>query len=468
MSSCIRVGIFLGGPSREREISFAGGRTVYDNLDKTLFEPVPIFVDSLGNFILLDWHYLYQGTIRDFYPPSDLIPKSQFQIYVESLGHLDSGQLSRLIRRIGTQIMPEQFSNLFDFAFIALHGPYGEDGSIQGILEWYQIPYSGTSILGTALGIDKIAQKHLMQQAGFAVPPHKVLAKSTWENTKDKIALFEEIIAVLGLPLVVKSPRQGSSIGVSIVREKNCALFTAAIHRSLFIEEVTASQWRQFTPQAKQQWLTQLIDLRTGIGLPVKVNGAIIYHPATLLAHLDSHFIVHDRPIHLTSLQGEEAALIESFIAGREFSCIVLQEAGGFPIALPPTELIKGEVHFDYRAKYLPGIVRKETPIQLPSEQVHEIRRACVALFQILNCQVYARIDGFITADNQIYLNDPNTTAGMNPSSFLFHQVAEIGLNPSQLLTFLIRTSLAERIQAHRATPQATELLASLDQRIAH
>ena len=55
MSSRIKVGIFLGGPSREREIAFAGGRTVYDNLDKTLFEPIPIFVDSLGNFILLNW-----------------------------------------------------------------------------------------------------------------------------------------------------------------------------------------------------------------------------------------------------------------------------------------------------------------------------------------------------------------------------------------------------------------------------
>ena len=306
-----------------------------------------------------------------------------------------------------------------------------------------------------------------MQQAGFAVLPYRILAKSTWQNTTNKLALFEDIIAAIGLPLVVKSPCQGSSIGVSIVREKNFALFTAAIHHSLFIEAITANQWHQFTPQAKQQWLTQIIDLRAGIGLPVKVNGEIIYHPEALLAHLDNHFIADNEPIHLASLQDEEAVLIESFIAGREFSCIVLQEAGGIPLALPPTEMIKGEVHFDYRAKYLPGIVRKETLIQLPPEQVHEIRKACVALFQTLHCQVYARIDGFITADNQIYLNDPNITAGMNPSSFLFHQAAEIGLNPSQLLTFLIRTSLAERIQTHKVKPQATKLLASLDQRMA-
>ncbi|MGL5889882.1 MAG: D-alanine--D-alanine ligase family protein, partial [Bacteroidia bacterium] len=72
----LRIGIFFGGTSREREISFAGGRTVYDNLDKALFEPVPLFVDSFGQFVLLDWQYVYKGSVRDFYPPVDLIPES--------------------------------------------------------------------------------------------------------------------------------------------------------------------------------------------------------------------------------------------------------------------------------------------------------------------------------------------------------------------------------------------------------
>ncbi|MFQ3576802.1 MAG: hypothetical protein SNJ77_10245, partial [Cytophagales bacterium] len=60
----MKVGIFFGGQSREREVSFAGGRTVYDNLDKTLFEPIPVFVDSLGRFVLLEWQFLYKGSIR--------------------------------------------------------------------------------------------------------------------------------------------------------------------------------------------------------------------------------------------------------------------------------------------------------------------------------------------------------------------------------------------------------------------
>src|SRR5580700_1386101 len=96
----IRIGIVFGGYSREREISFAGGRTVYDNLNKSLFEPVPLFVDSFGNFILLNWQYIYKGSIRDFYPPADSLPSSphDFQIYAESMGDLNQDQQEELTK----------------------------------------------------------------------------------------------------------------------------------------------------------------------------------------------------------------------------------------------------------------------------------------------------------------------------------------------------------------------------------
>jgi D-alanine-D-alanine ligase len=140
----MKIGIFFGGQSREREISFAGGRTVYDNLNKSLFEAVPVFVDSLGNFILLNWEYIYKGTIRDFYPPVSALPATRhaFQVYLESLGELSDAELDAIIGKVGKRIGPHEFKGLFDFAFLALHGPYGEDGNIQGMLEWYGIPYS--------------------------------------------------------------------------------------------------------------------------------------------------------------------------------------------------------------------------------------------------------------------------------------------------------------------------------------
>src|SRR5688572_28185855 len=100
--SKLRIGIIFGGFSREREISFAGGRTVYDNLNKELFEAVPVFVDSFGNFILLDWQYIYKGSIRDFYPPVQSLPSDlgEFQVYAESLGALNLEAQEELTKSI--------------------------------------------------------------------------------------------------------------------------------------------------------------------------------------------------------------------------------------------------------------------------------------------------------------------------------------------------------------------------------
>lgn len=468
MHQRIKVGIFLGGRSREREISFAGGRTVYDNLDKGLFEPIPIFVDSFHRLIHLHWRYLYQGSIRDFYPPSDSIPSTarRFQLYADSLGGLPADQLQAHIQQVGQRIPIDQLKEVMDFAFLALHGPYGEDGSIQGLLEWMQIPYSGSGILGAAIGIDKIVQKRLMQTAGYVVAPYEVIDRANWQNKLDKSIIFEALLARLGLPLVVKSPRQGSSIGVSIISQKDLAAFRKAVDSSFFEEDITATDWRQLTVLEKDKWLVRLIDFRSGIGLPVMVHGQIIYYPNKLLSYLDTYFTTHDDTITLASLQGEPSVLVESFIKGREFSCIVLQEAGSEPVALPPTEMLKGDLHFDYRAKYLPGLVRKETPMQLPIDQLKDVQATCVSLFKDLNFQVYARIDGILSTDGCIYLNDPNTTAGMNPSSFLFHQAAEIGLNPNQLLTFLIRNSLAKHVHTHQADPQIATLLQLVDDHV--
>ncbi|HXU27616.1 MAG TPA: D-alanine--D-alanine ligase, partial [Bacteroidia bacterium] len=166
------------------------------------------------------------------------------------------------------------------------------------------------------------------------------------------------------------------------------------------------------------------------------------------------------------SLDGESTVLVEGFIEGREFSCIVLEDEDGKAIALPPTEIKKGKELFDYRSKYLPGLSRKITPIDLPAEQINQIRTDCQKLFYALHFDVYARIDGFISKEGKIFLNDPNTTSGMMPSSFFFHQAAEIGLNPSQFLTFIIHASLTKRIKQSKGARLYEDVMDSLEQLI--
>jgi UDP-N-acetylmuramate--alanine ligase len=467
MSGKIRVGIVFGGQSKEREISFAGGRTVYDNLNKSLFIPVPLFVDSFGNFIELDWQYIYKGTIRDFYPPVDFLPQdSLFQLYAENLGDLSAEKQNELIKQIGRKRNPEDLRNEIDFAFLCLHGPYGEDGRIQGLFEFYRIPYSGSGILASAIGIDKSIQKELMVNKGFNSPKYITINRRDWIDGKNK-GIFENVKSEIGFPCVVKPANQGSSIGVTILHEANDFNFMAAVEKALFTKWIDATEWKKLNAEQKQAEIKVLADIREGIGLPVLISyplelgSPVIYDPASLISFLDS--ASSKDGFILESLDGESSVLVEGFIEGKEFSCIVLEDEDGKALALPPTEIRKGKELFDYRSKYLPGLSRKITPIDLPDDKIQAIRKECEKLFYELHFDVYARIDGFLSKDGKIFLNDPNTTSGMMPSSFFFHQAAEIGLNPSQFLTFIIRTSLAKRLSQSKGNMRFMQLLGDLD-----
>lgn len=470
MSKKIRVGIIFGGQSKEREISFAGGRTVYDNLNKFIFEASPIFVDSFGNFIELNWQFIYKGTIRDFYPPVEFLPpNSPFQLYAENLGSLNETEQNKLIEKIGKKVSVNELKQNIDFAFLCLHGPYGEDGRIQGLFEFYQIPYSGSGVLASAIGIDKMVQKEMMIDKGFNSPSYITIKRNDWiEGAVDNA--FETVKEKVGFPCVVKPANQGSSIGISILNTANEVEFMSAVEKALFTRWLDAKDWQAFSLDEKFNYVKTLADIREGIGMPLMIsypkelNSPIIYNPAELISYLESH--LKTEGFVLESLDGESTVLVEEFIDGKEFSCIVLEDEAGKAIALPPTEIRKGKELFDYRSKYLPGLSRKITPIDLPDEQIEDIRKECEKLFYDLHFDVYARIDGFLSTKGKIFLNDPNTTSGMMPSSFFFHQAAEIGLNPSQFLTFIIRTSMAKRILQAKGNVNHTKILLQLDEQI--
>lgn len=449
------MGILFGGPSREREISFAGGRTVYDNLNKTLFEPVPIFIDSLKNMILLDWSYIYKGTIRDFYPPLDFLPESasDFQLYIESLQDLDSEEINAMISKVGRLVLPEQLSDHIDFAFLALHGVYGEDGQIQAMLESLSIPYSGSGILPSAIGMNKAFQKRTLSASGLPMPAFTTITRREWQRNHNKSEYLDRCLQLFDRQMVVKPANQGSSIGVAILDSPSLEEFVLAVDQAFFIQTLNKETWQSLHEQGKINWVRDLSDIRTGLGLPLVAGcnslpeQAFVFRPDELLKYIDTHFATKEEPLRFQATDTENEVLVEQFISGKEFSCIVVRNEDGNPVALPPTEIIKGKEVYDYRSKYLAGLSRKVTPIEVEDSILQKIRQDCVTLFNFFNFDVYARIDGFLADDGTVYLNDPNTTSGMLPSSFFFHQAAEIGLNPSQFLTYIIRTSLDERLK---------------------
>ena len=464
----IKVGIFFGGPSREREISFAGGRTVFDNLNKSIFEPIPLFVDSLKSLILLDWEYIYKGTIRDFYPPVKFTPDSEnnYQIYLESISDLSEDKYHQIKSEVGKPVSYSELTDLIDVAFLALHGEFGEDGQIQAILQSMGIPYTGSGVLPCAIGMDKGVQKKLMSKAGYDCPSMLELKRSKLD-TVNFVDLFEEVLELVGDSFVIRPANQGSSIGVSILHSPTVDEFVEKTLHAFFIRDISFEMWSQMSQENKVHFIRTISDLRDGLGFPIQVEKDTIYHPEQLLKSIDHYFEKNKEDLRLESFHQEHTVIFESFIEGTEFSCIVVKGLDGSPIALPPTEIRKQGNLYDYKSKYLPGLSRKITPIDLEEKTIQKIREACSSLYGFLSFNTYARIDGFIQEDETIFLNDPNTTSGMLPSSFFFHQAAEIGLDPSQFLSYVIRTSLEERKEESLFNnPALTELINSLDAKL--
>ncbi len=127
----IKVGVLLGGKSIEREVSFNSGRTICDHLDITLYEVIPLFQTAIGDLYILPWTFLYRGKIADF----------EHRLAIEA-------------KKISWDDLP----TCIDFMYIAVHGKYAEDGRLQAILELLKIPYLGTKIFGSALGMNKVLQ----------------------------------------------------------------------------------------------------------------------------------------------------------------------------------------------------------------------------------------------------------------------------------------------------------------------
>ncbi len=455
--SKIKVGILFGGPSREREISFAGGRTVYDNLDKALFEPVLIFVDSYNTLIELDWEYVYKGTIRDFYPPVESIPSTEqdYQIYIESL-NLSDTEYQLAINSIGKRIEISELSQKIDFAFLALHGRSGEDGEIQGLLDYMSIPYSGSDVVGSSVGMSKALQKRWMETSRFETAPFVEISRHDFESGQLN---YHEVKSKVGFPFVVRPAHQGSSIGVAIINSDNPNTFEQAVGQAFFTVEYNTDDLQALTEEQITGLVKELIDPKSNIGLPAYVNGELVHQASVFHNRLANA----TENITIKAVDSEQTVICEAFIDGMEFSCVVTVDEEGTAFALPPTQIMKGEEVYDYQSKYMPGRSRKITPIELAEAEIKLIQSECVALYKMLGFKVYARIDGFFTKDGRVLLNDPNTTSGMLPSSFFFHQAAELGLDPSGFITFIIRNSIAERDRYSLTLNRYKSMLTTLD-----
>jgi D-alanine-D-alanine ligase len=195
------VAVLFGGRSAEHEISCISARSVIDALDPTSVEIVPIGITREGR-----WHLL-EG------PPA--LPSETGRM--PEIRDGDGAAVELAGERGSTELVAADGSReVIDVVFPVLHGPYGEDGAVQGLLELAGLPYVGAGVLGSALGLDKDVQKRLWRDAGLPVVPFLAVRRPEWEEDPEGVATEAE---ALGYPVFAKPATLGSSVGVSKVHE---------------------------------------------------------------------------------------------------------------------------------------------------------------------------------------------------------------------------------------------------------
>jgi len=207
----IRVGIVYGGRSGEHEVSLASATSVMANLDSDKYEAVPIGITREGSWLL--------GT-----RPQQLLAAERG----EHEEHDEETEPSRAVTLTGDprlrRLIPveqgEELGNegALDVIFPVLHGTYGEDGALQGLLEMANMPYVGCGVLGSALGMDKEKMKMIFQRVGLPVGDFLVYRRSAWERAPEPI--LDAVEQRLGYPNFVKPVNLGSSVGVNKAHDR--------------------------------------------------------------------------------------------------------------------------------------------------------------------------------------------------------------------------------------------------------
>src|SRR5688572_31522349 len=207
----LRVGVIYGGRSGEHDVSIASAAAVVQNLDKQRYEAIPIRIEKDGRWVIAD-------RLPTSSSAAEVIEQGRAQIG-QRLGR--GGREAHLLAHPGDeQIMTIERGSTpaitglgLDVVFPVLHGPYGEDGTVQGLLELANIPYVGAGVLASAVGMDKAVAKSVFAAKAIPQVNYLVVLRSEWMAGPAKIRT--EVSSKLGYPVFVKPANLGSSVGIS-------------------------------------------------------------------------------------------------------------------------------------------------------------------------------------------------------------------------------------------------------------
>ena len=362
-----RVAVVFGGTSSEHGVSCLTAAGVLGVLDPARYDVVGIGITRSGRWVSMSPAAIAGLQVRD-----------------GRLPELSEDATDAVLVRVadGAELAVRQQSNLsqmvpVDVAIALLHGPFGEDGTIQGLFEMMGTRYVGAGVLASAVGMDKHFMKLVLAASGLPVGPFVVLTPADWARDRDG-RLAE--IARLRYPVFVKPARGGSSLGISRVDDPS--------------------------------------------GLEAAVVAAQAFDPKVIVE--------------------------EGFVGARELECGVLAAPGG---AQPKaSEVAEIRVHsasgfYDFEAKYLPEEqVSLDVPADIEPALAERVKDLAVRTFEALGCEGLARVDVFVTADQQVVVNEINTMPGFTPHSMFPRMWAASGVAYPELIDRLIQLALARPV----------------------
>ena len=369
-----RIVVMYGGKADEHSISCISAASALRALDTDKFEAIPVGITKDGKWIVngenpLGW------SLDEGLPTVEKTPGAKDVVLEVALG-----QDGFFAREDDGTLTP--FGHV-DAVFPVLHGPYGEDGTIQGLFEMMGVPYVGCGVLASAACMDKHYTKVLLAAAGIPVAPGITLDARSFDKASefktDANAIMAQVSeAGLQYPLFVKPSRAGSSFGVTKVEHEGDAAELAAA-----VFEASHHDWR---------------------------------------------------------------ILVEQGIDAREIECAVLcPKAGEAPQASWPGEIVldkraEGDDQFyDFDSKYMDAAASHvEVPANLPEETLNLVRETAKKAFVAVDGAGLSRVDTFVTKDGKVMVNEINTMPGFTSISMYPKAWEATGVRYTDLITMLI------------------------------
>ncbi|MDR2401961.1 MAG: hypothetical protein LBD32_00635 [Cytophagales bacterium] len=400
----MRVGVFLGGISAEKDVSLESGRNVFEKINsKGEHRTTPIFVSGRLDDIKL---YILPFSLL-FKDNADLISEA-IKNYERSRVEKDE-DLQKMLKnyvendvcKVVTEITFDLLPKIIDFAFLALHGGPGEGGTFQRILDKLKIPYNGSSAEVSELAINKFRTNRFLAQHGVFVANQYVIDYEDWIENKYKILL--EVEKKFSFPFVVKPVDDGSSVGVFII--ENSKIFEHYVETVFLIE----NHEEEFK------------------------NLKIVYHKKILIEDLIE--------------KGDAKKILEvtgGFLTHKKNESIEYE-------MFFPSESIAVNKILSMEEKFLTGEGQNITPARYAENSEENLRIEGIVkeelkkVAALLNLRGYARIDAFVKIFDdrvEVWILEVNTLPALTPATCIFHQCILNGYSPADFIQEIINFAL--------------------------